>query len=234
MEIKSLLCYSKCFMDTQTTPPSDTLKDIRNMMERSSRFISLSGWSGISAGCCALAGVWLASREIAFKSTGEINWDKGILASSLRLNLALLGLGIFVAAFLLAFLFTYLRSRKEGVAIWGKTARRLLWNTALPIAAGGVLVVRLAYLDQGGLIAPACLLFYGVALVNGSKYTLGEIRYLGYAQILLGAINCWMPGYGLYFWAAGFGILHILYGIWMWWKYEANREGKREGGRQSI
>ena len=214
-------------MDTRSSPPLDTLKDIRNIMERSSRFISLSGWSGISAGCCALVGAWLASRLIAFKGSGEINWERGTVAS-LRLSLAFLGLGIFVAAFFSAFLFTYLRSRKEGVAIWGKTARRLLWNTALPIAAGGVLVLRLAYLDLGGLIAPVCLLFYGVALVNGSKYTLGEIRYLGYAEIALGAINCWMPGYGLYFWAAGFGILHILYGIWMWRKYEANSTASRQ------
>jgi hypothetical protein len=108
------------------------------------------------------------------------------------------------------------------VPIWGGSARRLLWNTAIPLLAGGVLVIRLAYLDMGGLLAPVCLLFYGLALVNGSKYTLGEIRYLGYAQIVLGAVNCWMPGYGLYFWAVGFGVLHIVYGIWMWARYEAS------------
>lgn len=89
--------------------------------------------------------------------------------------------------------------------------------------AGGVLAARLIYLDTVGLLAPVCLLFYGLALVNGSKYTLGEIRYLGYALVILGAINCWMPGYGLYFWALGFGVLHIVYGIWMWRKYEANQ-----------
>lgn len=215
-------------MDTPTPSSSlDTLKDIRNMMERSSRFISLSGWSGISAGCCALVGAWIASRVLPKWSTEDVTSDVRALggpvrpgASDLRLDLALLGLAVFVAAFLSAFLFTWLRSRKDGVAIWGKTARRLLWNTMVPLVAGGALIIRLAYLDLGGLIAPACLLFYGVALVSGSKYTLGEIRYLGYAQIILGAINCWMPGYGLYFWSAGFGILHILYGIWMWLKYE--------------
>lgn len=215
-------------MDTPTPSSSlDTLKDIRNMMERSSRFISLSGWSGISAGCCALVGAWIASRVLPKWSTEDVTSDVRALGgpvrsgtSDLRLDLALLGLAVFVAAFLSAFLFTWLRSRKDGVAIWGKTARRLLWNTMVPLVAGGALIVRLAYLDLGGLIAPACLLFYGVALVSGSKYTLGEIRYLGYAQIILGAVNCWMPGYGLYFWSAGFGILHILYGIWMWLKYE--------------
>jgi len=71
-----------------------------------------------------------------------------------------------------------------------------------------------------GFIAPGCLIFYGLALVNGSKYTLGEVKWLGYGQILLGIINLWWVGNGLYFWALGFGVLHIVYGTLMWWKYE--------------
>jgi len=70
------------------------------------------------------------------------------------------------------------------------------------------------------LVAPGCLVFYGLALVNASKYTLGEIRYLGYGQLILGIINLWQLSYGLYFWAAGFGILHIIYGIVMWYRHE--------------
>ena len=210
-------------MNTPSSPPLETLKDIRSMMERSSRFISLSGWSGISAGCCALVGAWLASREIAHSLAGGLEGN-GSIPDALHIRLAFLGICVFSAALVSAVLFTYLRSRREGVAIWGKSARRLLWNTVLPMVAGGLFIIRLGYLHLDGLIAPACLLFYGLALVNGSKYTLGEIRYRGYAQIILGAINCWMPGYGLYFWAAGFGVLHILYGIWMWVKYEAKAQ----------
>jgi hypothetical protein len=70
------------------------------------------------------------------------------------------------------------------------------------------------------LIAPGCLIFYGLALVNASKYTLKEVRYLGYGQMILGIINLWFIGYGIFFWAIGFGVLHILYGTMMWWKYE--------------
>ncbi|TDW99444.1 hypothetical protein [Dinghuibacter silviterrae] len=205
-------------MDPHASSHLDTLKDIRNMMERSGRFISLSGWSGIAAGSWALAGAYLASREFRYLRGGEIDWTVGL--AHLRARLMVMGLCIFVGALASAFAFTYARSRKQGVPIWGSAARRLLWNTMLPMLAGGVLVLRLLYLELGGLVAPVCLLFYGLALVNGSKYTLGEVRYLGYALILLGAINCWVPGYGLYFWAVGFGVLHIVYGIWMWRKYE--------------
>ena len=196
----------------------ETLKDIRNMMERSSRFISLSGWSGVAAGCWALLGAALASRDFAYRRRGEIDWGGGI--GDLRTKLVVLGLFIFVGALASAVFFTYWKSRKEAVPLWGSAARRLLWNTSIPLLAGAVLVARLLYLDLPGLIAPVCLLFYGLALVNGSKYTLGEVRYLGYALLLLGAVNCWVPGYGLYFWAAGFGVLHIVYGVWMWSKYE--------------
>jgi len=83
-------------------------------------------------------------------------------------------------------------------------------------------ILKMLELGYYELIAPCCLIFYGLALVNGSKYTLGEVKYLGYGQVVLGIMNLWLLGYGLYFWAAGFGILHIIYGTLMWWKYERN------------
>ena len=88
------------------------------------------------------------------------------------------------------------------------------------MVAGGLYILKLIEHGSFGLIAPGCLIFYGLALVNASKYTLSEVRYLGYCQILLGVINCWFVGYGLYFWAVGFGLLHIIYGTVMWYKYE--------------
>lgn len=190
------------------------IQDIRRIMERSSRFISLSGWSGIAAGTCALAGAGLAYHYISQFQRGAM--DVGAL------EYILLGIaaGVFAAAFILAFLFTYTRSRREGVAIWGKAAQRLLFNTLVPLVAGGFVCLRMLETEYYGFIAPSCLIFYGLALVNGSKYTLGEVRWLGYSQIILGIFNLWMPGNGLFFWALGFGVLHIIYGAVMWWKYE--------------
>jgi hypothetical protein len=86
--------------------------------------------------------------------------------------------------------------------------------------AGAVFLFRMLQLAQFDLVAPGCLIFYGLALINGSKYTLGEVKYLGYGNLLLGVINLWYVGYGLHFWAMGFGVLHIVYGIVMWNKYE--------------
>lgn len=195
----------------------EALQDIKRMMERSSKFISLSGWSGISAGICALIGAWLANKELNLWYTYSSGYDS---YRSLLTKLILIGIGTFAGAFLSALLFTALRSKKTKVPLWGSTTARLLWNLLIPLIIGGIFLLRMIQLHQYQLIAPGCLLFYGLALINASKYTLGEIRYLGYGQLILGVSNLWMGSHGLYFWAAGFGCLHIIYGIVMWLKYE--------------
>lgn len=216
-------------MDTQHQP-LEAIQDIKRMMERSSRFISLSGWSGVSAGICALIGAtvtyfrlrtflseYAAERIASIEGRLLRRGDAGI---SLYHDLVWIAILTFVAAAVSAFIFTYLRTRKQGVPIWDRTVQRLAWNTILPMGVGGLFILRAMDLEYFHLVAPGCLLFYGLALVNASKYTLGEIRYLGYGQLVLGLINLWVLDYGLYFWAAGFGVLHILYGVVMWRKYE--------------
>jgi hypothetical protein len=220
--------YSKVLFMDSGNEPARALNEIKQMMERNSRFVSLSGWSGIAAGICALVAAWVAGKKldgyegggtaIAAPYPGDGNFLQ------LQRELLLLALITFITAFFFAFLYTYLRSRKAGVPIWGFTARRVMINVAVPMIIGGLLIWRMADFGLYGLVAPACLLFYGLALINASKFTLSEVRYLGYFQLLLGVINLWVLGYGLYFWAAGFGVLHIIYGLLMWNKYERNEK----------
>jgi len=208
-------------MDTQHQPLED-LQHIKKMMERSSRFISLSGLSGIAAGICALGGAWFASQKINCWVKGDCQLSLLITSNGVELinDLFWIATITFLAAFVSAFIFTYIRSKKNGTPMWGTTTVRLFWNMVIPITAGGIFLIRMMQLGEFQLVAPGCLIFYGLALVNASKYTLGEIRYLGYGQIVLGLFNLWWIGYGLQFWAMGFGILHIVYGAMMWWKYE--------------
>jgi hypothetical protein len=93
----------------------------------------------------------------------------------------------------------------------------------IPLVAGGIFVLGMLRYDEWAFVAPACLVFYGLALVNAGKYTLADIRYLGYCEIALGLVNMFVIGSGLYFWAMGFGVLHIIYGIIMWNKYDRKR-----------
>lgn len=215
--------------------PIETLQDIKQMMERSSRFISLSGLSGVAAGCCALVGAWFAYDVIygsrRYYSTGHTHYkgdyvtdvasgDHISLSEFMGNRLFQIAVVTFIAAVVLAFLFTYIRSRKSNTPLWGSTAQRLMLNVSIPMIVGGIYMWKMIQEGIFGLIAPGCLIFYGLALVNASKYTLKEVRYLGFGQIILGLINLWNIGYGIHFWALGFGVLHIVYGIVMWWKYE--------------
>lgn len=213
--------------------PAQALEDIKQMMDRGSRFVSLSGWSGIAAGICALVGAWVAGRKLE-----EAGYERGSGVAPIRAteengllhansDLLMLALITFVAAFVLAFVFTYLRSRKTGVPLWGFTTRKLIVHLAIPMIVGALLIWRLTDFNLYQFVAPACLIFYGLALINASKFTLSEVRYLGYLQLLLGIINLWVMDYSLYFWAAGFGVLHILYGLLMWNKYERNDKRAR-------
>ena len=215
--------YKVLFMNDQNHPtePLQEIKDIRRIMERSSRFISLSGLSGIAAGACALAGAWIAkgilgrfSRGIGIDSFKSEAWDQ------LTLQLTGLAAVVFLVAFSLSFYLTLRRAKSQHLPVWDYTSRRLFWNMVIPLVAGGSFILGMLQQNEWRFVAPASLIFYGLALVNASKYTLTDIRYLGYCEIVLGLVNLLFIGYGLYFWASGFGVLHIIYGTMMWWKYE--------------
>lgn len=212
---------------SEENTPFDSLqevKDIRQLMERSSRFISLSGLSGVAAGGFALLGAGVA-RYVIFEQYYRSYDDRGYFADpefrSLKMQLLVLAAGVFAAAFLSAFYFTWRKSSRQGVSLFNNpTSRRLFWNLAIPLTAGGLFILGMLQHNEWRFVAPCSLIFYGLALMNASKYTLTDIRYLGYCEIVLGLVNMFFIGYGLYFWAVGFGILHIVYGIVMWLKYE--------------
>lgn len=210
-------------MEERNQHPQEIVKDIKQLMVRSSRFISLSGLSGIAAGICALAGAWVACRMM--DGMGERENYSGyfrLAASEDALTLKLLGLALatFILAFVSAFYLTWRKAKKDNLPVWDHTSRRLFWNMIIPMVAGGLFILGMLQYGEWRFVAPCSLVFYGLALVNASKYTLTEIRYLGYCEIALGLINMQFIGYGLYFWAVGFGVLHIIYGAIMWWKYE--------------
>lgn len=202
----------------------ETLQDIKRMMERSSRFISLSGLSGLSAGICALIGAWVARGWIsAYYGSGGYVTEHGYMqheAGDLKWKFIALAASVLAAALATSTWFTWRKARKNQLPIWDHASKKLVINMLIPLAAGGFFVLGLWYHADWEYIAPACLVFYGLALVNASKYTLTDIRYLGMLEIALGCISMYYPHEGLYFWAAGFGILHIIYGLIMWWKYE--------------
>ena len=202
----------------------DYIRDIaemRSMMERSSKFLSLSGLAGVMAGIYALVGAFIAYRIFYF-NPDEILYDtmtSGSLSSGL-LKVIVLAIIILILAVGTAFLLSYRKSVKRHEKFWNPTARRLMINMAVPLLAGGILILILLAKGLIGLIAPFTLIFYGLALYNASKFTYEEVKSLGLIQVGLGLISTYFVGYGLLFWALGFGVVHIIYGIYMYYRYE--------------
>lgn len=200
------------------------LSEIKQMMNRSSRFISLSGLAGVFAGCYAIIGSVIAkvilSGQEAASPTGRdtlmvASVNRELMIQLILVAIAVLGLAIGTAVFL-----TTRKAQKTDEKIWDSTSKRLLINFFAPLTAGGLFcLVQLQY-GLIGLIAPSMLIFYGLALIHASKYTFGDLRSLGYSNLILGLIATQFLSYGLYFWAVGFGIFHIVYGIWMYNKYD--------------
>jgi len=209
----------------ETERSLETLLEIRSIMERSARFLSLSGWSGVWAGCVALAGAYTAGLWL---DASSLDGNYGLpeatsivtVSENIPFSLLLLALIVFIVALAGGYFFTWRKVRKQGGVLWNSASRAMFRAMAIPMVAGGVFCICFLLKGDAGYVAPACLIFYGLALYNGSKYTLSEIRYLGLLEIVLGCVCLFMPGYGLYFWAAGFGVLHILYGIVMWSRYD--------------
>lgn len=190
----------------------EALKDIRSMMQRSVRFLSLSGLSGVFAGIYALITAYLAHQRISDPAKagdpGTINY------------LFLLALCCLVLAISTAFILTSRKARKQGIKIWDETARLAMINLSIPLAAGGLFCLALLRAGIYGFIAPATLLFYGLALVLSSRHTYPMIRQLGLWEIALGIVASFMLGHGILFWSIGFGLMHIIYGAYMYFKFD--------------
>jgi hypothetical protein len=190
------------------------------MMERSAKFISLSGLSGILAGIYALSGAIAAYFIIQYPVSPFHLRAHSVSTPDALLKLLAIAFAVAVASVVTGLWLSGRQARKHGLALWTMASRTLLLNVAIPMATGGIFILIILSTGHFGLAAPASLLFYGLALIQGSTNTVDEIRYLGYCEIVLGLISALYPGYGLLFWAFGFGILHIVYGAIMYNKYD--------------
>jgi predicted lysophospholipase L1 biosynthesis ABC-type transport system permease subunit len=211
-------------MENKHQNPIETLSEIRKLMERSSRFISLSGLSGVFAGIYAIIGAGVAYWYLRINIETRVNYHDIINSDGIKTDFLLFfiidaGL-VLLLAIVTGIVLTTRSAKKNNQSIWDKSAKRLVINMFIPLAVGGIFCLAILNLKLYGLIAPILLIFYGLALIHASKYTLGDIRYLGICEVVLGLIASFFIGYGLLCWTIGFGILHIIYGILMYNKYE--------------
>jgi hypothetical protein len=190
-------------------------------MEKSSKFISLSGWAGIFAGVFALMGSYIALTYLDFNPQSlSVDTENNPFQQKQIFSAVQLALLVFLLAISFALFFTHRRAKRKDELLWTPTAKRLVMNMAVPLFTGGILI--LLFISKGfiGFVAPFSLLFYGIALFTISKFTFDEVKILGLIEILLGLISVYKVSLGLLFWAIGFGVVHIIYGIYVYFKYE--------------
>lgn len=196
------------------------IQDIKQMMSQSSRFISLSGLSGVLAGVYCLIGAWLAYWTLNFETATTGKYEEIIISPNTIIRLFVIAVSVILLSLVTCIVLSYKKAAKSNEPFWNPTSRRLVINFAIPLLTGGFFILFLIEKEQLNLVAPLMLIFYGLACVNASKYTIGDIRYLGITMIVLGLISTWFLQYGLLFWGLGFGVCHILYGGIMYYKYE--------------
>lgn len=198
------------------------ISEIKNMMNQSSRFISLSGLSGVLAGIYSLIGAWFAYKTIYFDNSSMGNYRNLIISQSDVNRLFIIATTVIILSMITGIILSARKANKSNDKVWNSSSKRLVINFAIPLATGGLFILFLIEKEMLSLIAPLTLIFYGLACVNASKYTLGDVRYLGLTLVFLGLLSTWFLGFGLLFWALGFGVCHILYGSVMYFKYDRN------------
>ncbi len=191
------------------------ITEIKDMMNKSSRFFSLSGLSGIMAGVYALIGAAIAYYLVSISGRDYLILD-GKIFNYILLDLFAVALLSIVTAILLS----TRKAKKNNETLWNGASRRLLTAFLIPLITGGIYIAIKIYSNHYGLTGSLMLIFYGLALVNASKYTIGNVKYLGYIEIILGLICAVYPGYGFWFWVFGFGVMHIIYGSLIYLKHD--------------
>jgi len=192
------------------------ISEIKDLMNKSSRFFSLSGLSGILAGVYALVGAAVAYYLVVFRAGRSYLIIDSRLFNYILLDLAIVaGLSIVTGVYL-----SSRKARKNNETLWNPTSQRLITSFLVPLITGGIFILIKIFHQHYGMTGALMLIFYGLALVNASKYTIGNVQYLGYIQIVLGLICAMIPTYGFWFWVVGFGIMHIIYGSLIYFKHD--------------
>jgi len=200
------------------------IKEIKSMMESRSRFLSLSGLSGILSGIYALIGAFVANYLATNANSIAYQDVKAGIITPIVIELLLVAMVVFICALATAYYFTTKKAKAKQHKVWTKATYRTLVSFAVPFIAGSLVTLILMFKGQFFNIAAFTLIFYGLALYSAGAYTYKDVQWLGVSEVVTGLLALIYPGYGLYFWAFGFGILHIVYGTIMYFKYDLKSE----------
>ncbi len=203
---------------SQNLTPDQQIKAIHDMMERSSRFLHISGFAGVIAGMIALLAAWIAQDQFTF-TPDSLDYDYTKMGGN-PWNILFLGLGTLITSFGLGFMLARHNAHKHGASSWAATSRKMLGYFATPLLTGGLVIALFWLKGWVAMAAPLSLIFYGLSLLHASHFTLTDIRYLGIIEVILGLAAIFWIQHSLLIWGVGFGIVHIGYGMYIYIRYE--------------
>lgn len=179
----------------------DNLRYIRATMERAGSFTAVPGWGMVAIGTSALAASYIAARQVSF-----LDWLVVWLVEAM-LALAIGG-------------WTMVRkSRAANDPILTGPGRRFGLSFLPPVAVGALLTVALYLGGDRRLIPAVWLLLYGTGVVTGGAFSVPVVPVMGVGFLALGGAALFAAGATNWLLAAGFGGLHIVFGLWIARRY---------------
>ena len=203
----------------------EALRDIRNMMQYSKKFDHISGKAGIVVGSLALVIVastyWLL--EISPLTPHYYNYLYAESGKHNNVWWQLMGLYSFLllVATWMGYHFAIKNAVQNGSDSFATPLRHLLRSTLYPLLSGGAVCLVLLYHQQEAWLAPLSLIFYGLAMVQAGQHSFSSLVILGIALILTGLFSAVFLPYALIGWAIGFGLLHIIFGSYIYYRYKS-------------
>lgn len=204
----------------QEKDPINSLNEIKSMMQRSSKFTSISGWSGIWVGFVGIISATIAYFGILENSSFYSGYQEFTDLSTIKIKLIFLSIITLVIALTGGFLFMIKKSNQDDIKFINPVTKRILKKFAFILIIGGI--ISLIFIKNLNLayFAPSTLLFYGLALYTVERDTIIEMKYLAICEIILGLLAFYFIYNGLLFWFIGFGILHLIFGAYIIKKYD--------------
>lgn len=180
----------------------DNLRYIRETMERATAFTGIPGWGEVAIGATALIATFVAANQTTFKGWLAVWMAEGLIS-------------VLIAGWSMD-----RKARAVGMPLMSGPGRKAVFSLSPPIIAGALLTIVLVRARLTSAIPGSWLLLYGTGVVTGGMFSVPAVPLMGLCFMFLGAVALFAPpAFSDWFMGAGFGGLHLIFGVIIARKY---------------